>query len=299
MRVLTGWGLAVAMALAVSACSQNASTVTSSGPSAPPAAAAAGVTKILVIVVENHSLDQMRAQMPYTFGLAEKFGYASNYFGVAYPSLPNYLAIASGSTSGVHDDDPPSAHLLHGTTVFDQAVAHGKTAAVYADGMPSNCAASNGGDRYAVKHNPWPYFTSARAACRKYDLPASRLADAAASGKLPNAGLLVPNLCNDAHDCPLSVADQYIKSTMRGIFAGPDWASGHLAVVITADTDDRKANNRVLTAVIHPSQHNNMVTKRLDHYSLSRLFSQVAKAQPLQKAAGTPSMSKAFNLPIR
>ena len=46
-----------------------------------------------------------------------------DYTAIRHPSLPNYLAIASGSTHGVTDDGDPSAHQLRGRTVFDQAIA--------------------------------------------------------------------------------------------------------------------------------------------------------------------------------
>lgn len=72
----------------------------------------------------------MRSGMPYTFGLARRFGYAADYVGVAYPSLPNYIAITSGSTHGITDDGSPAAHALAGPSVFGEAVAAGKTATV-------------------------------------------------------------------------------------------------------------------------------------------------------------------------
>jgi hypothetical protein len=256
------------------------------------------VTKLLVFVVENHSLDQMQTQMPYTWELAQQYGYASNYFGVSYPSLPNYIAMTSGSTHGVADDNSPSAHALEGPSVFGEAISKGRTAAVYADGMPSNCAAVNGGDAYAVKHNPWPYYASERDECQAHDQPVASLDSAVTDGSLPNVGMVIPNMCHDAHDCPLRVADDWIRSELTMILAGPDWKSGHLAIVITADTDDRKSDNRVLTVVIHPSQHAHVVTQRLDHYSLSRLYSDVVNAPRLNEAASAPSMSDAFDLPI-
>jgi acid phosphatase len=43
------------------------------------------VTKVLVFIVENHSLSQMKSQMPYTFGLAQRFGYATNYTAIQHP----------------------------------------------------------------------------------------------------------------------------------------------------------------------------------------------------------------------
>src|SRR5450631_2950762 len=129
------------------------------------------VTKVLVFVAENHSLGQMRSQMPYAFGLAQRFGYATAYTAIRHPSLPNYIAIASGQTDGISNDGPPSANPVRGESVFGQAVASGKTATVYADGMPQNCATADGGSSYAVKHNPWAYFVNERSTCQKLDVP--------------------------------------------------------------------------------------------------------------------------------
>src|SRR3954447_4855293 len=120
------------------------------------------VTKLLVFVEENHSLAQMRNGMPYAFGLAKTYGYATNYRALRHPSLPNYIAIAGGGMYGIHDDHGPAAHRLTGRSVFGQALRHHKTAATYAEGMPENCALANRG-RYAVRHNPWTYFTRERA----------------------------------------------------------------------------------------------------------------------------------------
>jgi len=54
------------------------------------------VTKLLVFVVENHSLQQMRRGMPWLDHLARRYGYATQYRAITHPSLPNYLAIAGG-----------------------------------------------------------------------------------------------------------------------------------------------------------------------------------------------------------
>src|SRR3954454_20407705 len=73
----------------------------------PVPAATARVTKVLVVIEENHSLSQMQSQMPYAYSLAKRYGYAGNYTAITHPSLPNYLAIAGGSTFGVTDDNYP------------------------------------------------------------------------------------------------------------------------------------------------------------------------------------------------
>ena len=255
------------------------------------------MTKLLVVVVENHSLDQMRQDMPYTFGLATRFGYATHYDAITHPSLPNYLAIASGSTHGVTDDEDPPAHPLRGATVFRAALAAGHTAGVYDEGMTGRCEATDDG-RYAVRHNPWTYFTDERAACRAHDRPYSTLAEDIAGGRLPDAGMAVPDTCNDAHDCPLADADAWFRALMDEVFAGPDWASGHLAVVLTADEDDHNQDNRVLTVVIHPSQSHDVVDRPLTHYSLTRLYEDVLGTSHLAHAATAASMSDAFGLPL-
>jgi acid phosphatase len=256
------------------------------------------VTKVLVFIEENHSLSQMRTGMPYAFGLARRFGYATSFRAVRHPSLPNYIAIAGGQTYGITNDNPPSANPVGGPSVFGQALAAGKTAGVYVDGMPERCATGDGGSGYAVKHNPWPYFVNERAACRRYDMPLDRLRQTIASGALPNVGMVIPNLCNDGHDCPLATADGWFKDWMTALFAGPDWRSGHLAVVLTADEDDTSAGNKVLTMVIHPSQKANVVSSPLNHFSLTRLYEEVAGTSYLFRAASAPSVTTAFDLPL-
>jgi acid phosphatase len=255
------------------------------------------VRKLLVVVEENHSLDKMRAGMPYTFGLAKQFGYATDYHALRHPSLPNYLAMVSGSMFRVTDDRPPSRHRLHGRTVFGQARHHGKTAGVYADTMPSRCRLTNYG-RYAVRHNPWTYFVDERRGCNSRDRRMKAFRDDVAAGKLPRVGMLVPDVCHDAHDCSLATADTWFKAQMERVFAGPDWQSGHLAVVLTADEDDHTQGNVVLTVVIHPSQQHNVVGTRLTHYSLTRLYDEVAGLPYLRRAATAPSMATAFGLPL-
>ena len=265
---------------------------------AVPAKKGQRITKVMVLVVENHSLGQMRGSMPYLASLAKRYGYANDYHGVTYPSLPNYIAITSGSTHGIADDRSPSKHRLRGPSVFGRTIAAGRTAKLYADGMPKNCAHQGGGNQYVVKHNPWAYYTSERRLCASHDVPLSRLAADVSKGHLPNVGMLVPNMCHDAHNCPLSAADRFIRSQMSVLRSGPDWASGHLAVVLTADTDDHNDHNRVLTVVVHPSRTGGVVRSRLNHYSLSGLLSAVSHTAPLGKGASARSMARAFGLTI-
>ncbi|MDX6540408.1 MAG: phosphatidylinositol-3-phosphatase [Gaiellales bacterium] len=265
------------------------------------------VTKILTIVEENHGLASMLSGMPYLGGLAKQYSYADNYHALAHPSLPNYLAMAAGSTFGVTSNCAVSTCPRTGPTVFDQAIAAGKSARVYAEDMTSNCQTSgSGAGRYTARHTAWPYFTDAtsRANCNANQVPSGTYTSGnfrndVAAGSLPNIGWLIPNLCNDAHDCALGVADSWLKNMLPLVFAGPDWTSGRLAVVVTADEDGGSSANAVLTVVLHPDLNGRLVTTSLNHYSLAKLQEQVAGVTPyLNNAAGAPDMASAFGLTV-
>jgi phospholipase C len=300
----TSTGSPSASASASSATPSSRQTPTASASSSPTEggstleAKSEQVTKLLVVMVENHSLDQMRQGMPYTFDLAQKYGYATDYKAITHPSLPNYLAIAGGQTFGVSNDDPPSDHPVTGSSVFGQAVAHHKTAALYADAMPSNCATEDSGE-YAVRHNPWTYFVDEHNHCAAFDRRFTAFAGDVAAGHLPNVGMVIPDVCDDGHDCGLSTADAWFRQLMSTTFNGPDWKSGHLAVVLTADEDGHNQDNTVLTVVIHPSQSHHVVDQPLTHYSLTRLYDDVLDAPYLGEAAHAPDMAKAFALPVQ
>lgn len=272
---------------------------TASAP-APEPSPTPGLSKVLVVVEENHSLGQMRVGMPSLYRLAQQYGYATNYRAVAHPSLPNYLAIAGGSTFDVHDDAAPSAHPLTGPSVFGAAVGAGRTAGLYAESMPSACATEPSGP-YAVKHAPWAYFGDEAALCRAGMVRAGTPADGAlaadvAAGRLPTVGMLVPDLDHDAHDGTLAVADAWLQEWLSAIMEGPDFTAGHLAIVVTADEDDSSAGNQVLTVVIAPGVSHEVVTSPLTHYSLTGLLCELAGVPPLREAATAPSFARAFGL---
>lgn len=254
------------------------------------------VTKVLVIVEENHSLSQMQAGMPYLYSQALKYGYATHYTAAAHPSLPNYLAIGSGSTFGITDDKPPSAHSIAAPSVFSAASAKS-----YEESMPTNCRLSDAYP-YAVRHNPWAYVTNARTKCLTNDVPAGtatsgNLRNDLANGTFPAVGFVVPNVLNDAHDGTLATADAWLKAWLARVYLSPDWTAGRLAVVITADEDAHNQGNTVLTTVLAPSQHHHLVTTALTHYSLSGFLSKVGHIACLRSACTAPAFATAFALP--
>ncbi|MDQ1687654.1 MAG: phosphatidylinositol-3-phosphatase [Frankiaceae bacterium] len=259
-------------------------------------------SKVLVVVEENHSATSALKGMPNLAALARRYGYTTAYKAIRHPSLPNYLALAGGSTFGVTDDKSPASHHLSGQSVFDRAIASGKTAKSYVEAMPTACGQS-ATTKYAVKHNPWAYFSDAtsRANCRRSDVASGTTSAGALrsdidAGRLPNVGMLVPDICHDGHDCSLATADAWLKPWLSRLMAGPDYRAGRLAIVVTFDEDDYSQSNTVLTVVISPYTSAVTSATAFTHYSLARYLSEIVGATPLRNAATARSLRTTFHI---
>lgn len=233
-----------------------AGTVLTPTPSGAPAAVP-HFSHVFTIVLENHSAVNVldSATAPYLNQLAARYGVAEAYQGVAHPSQPNYLALFSGSTQGVTDD---ARHDLVAPTIADQLEAAGRSWRVYAENVPTGCftgptadGGPDGSGTYARKHDPAISFTSISGS------PA-RCADIRPMSDFDPAGadysFIVPNLCNDAHDCPLATADAWLNKVVPRILDSPAWKDGGVLFITfdEADSQDRQTN-RVATLVIAPS----------------------------------------------
>lgn len=280
-------------------------TPTTTTPTPPPSTSTTPpppAHKVMVIIEENHSQTEAITLMPHLASWANTYGKATAYTAATHPSLPNYLAIAGGDTFGIADDNAPSSHPIAGDSVFDQTITAGKTAKTYAEGMTSNCMLSNTG-RYAVKHNPWPYFNGAtqRASCNANDVPlgttsSGNLRNDINAGNLPNTGMMIPDLCNDAHDCTLVTADDWLNQWVPQLMNGPDYTSGNLTIIVTFDEDDSSAGNNVAFVVIDPRLSGKVVASAANHYSLTRWLDANVGAPLLRNAATAPDLKTAFGL---
>jgi phosphatidylinositol-3-phosphatase len=263
--------------------------------SRPPASAASSpasglgqVGKILVIMEENHSVQQaFPSGMPYLWSLAQRHAYATDWSDVAHPSLPNYLAIFAGSAFNDPSDCPPAPGCSYqGPSVFGQALARGKSAKAYEESMPQPCDAGFVGE-YDVNHNPWAYFPSESASCRADDVPAGTpgdgaLADDVRAGALPDVGLVTPNLLHDGHDGTLAQADAWLRGWMPVLMSGPDWRSGRLAIVVVFD--EGETTEQVPFVLIAPGLSGVKISAPANQYALTRLIDDVIGAPPLRQA---------------
>jgi len=74
---------------------------------------------VVWIMLENAGYSIVgSSDAPYFNELASRCGLATNDDAVSHPSLPNYIALTSGSTQGITDDDEPSSHPLKSPSIF-------------------------------------------------------------------------------------------------------------------------------------------------------------------------------------
>ena len=236
-------------------------------PIEPPttlAAAPAGSTlpvpafrHVFTIVLENRSAANVLRtdDAPYLHELAARFGVADAYQGVAHPSQPNYLALFSGSTQGVTDDEP---HDVSAPTIADQLEAAGQSWRVYAENVPRGCfsgaQAADGPDgpgTYVRKHEPAISFTAISGSPTRC-ANVRPLSDFDPSAAAYN--LIAPNMCHDAHDCPIATADAWLRSFVPRILDSPAWSDGGVLFITFDEADGaEQVANRVVTLVIAPT----------------------------------------------
>ena len=247
------------------------------------------ITKVLMIMEENHSIDQVfPSEMPYLWSLARQFGRATSWSDISHPSLPNYLAIFGGSAFNDPQDCLPAAGCTYsGPSVFGQAIAHGASARAYQESMPKPCDVSDSGN-YDVNHNPWAYFTDESSLCRVNDVPAGTVRSGALladvrRGSLPNVGEISPNLIHDGHDGTLAQADAWLQSWVPVLTSGPDWRSGRLVIVVVFD--EGETTEQVPFVILDPSVSHRVIRQALDHFALTRLIDEIVGVPLLGEAA--------------
>jgi phosphatidylinositol-3-phosphatase len=187
---------------------------------------------VVVIALENHSSSDVvgSASMPYYNSLISQYGLAQNFFANVHGSFPDYAMVTAGELITANGAGLPDDFPLSIDNVERELVAAGKTWKVYAEGLPS--VGYTGGDTglYVKRHNPFAYMSDNLNGSAQANniVPFSQLAADAASNSLPNFSFIVPNISDDAEDCPgggtscsdatkLSTADQWLQANVPQI----------------------------------------------------------------------------------
>jgi hypothetical protein len=290
------------------ASTASQSSASSLGSDAPSNAAPCGHSAqpparydhVIWIWMENHAAGDVigSGDAPFETMLARQCGTATRYRSVGSPSLPNYVGATSGDTQGITDDGAPTAHPLTVDNLFRQVRTSGRRERSYQEDMPSPCALQPEG-RYAVKHNPAAYYSGSddRAACQADDLTmgsdtAGAFASDLASDALPAFAFITPNLCNDTHDCPVSVGDAWLALWLPKILSSPAYGQGRTVVFVVWDEPTPMPN--IIISPTTPS--GTTFHEPVDHYSLLRTTEELLGLPLLGAATGATSLREPFRL---
>lgn len=209
--------------------------------------------------MENHSASEALTGS-FTASLAARYGEAVAYHAVSHPSVPNYLALESGSTWGITDD---SYHSLPAADLGHELTVAGVPWRAYMEGLGSQ-GCRDTPLPYDAGHNPFLFFG---AGCPSNVVPFTRFGPDIASPSAPRFLWVTPDICHDEHSCSIATGDAWLKSTVGAIEASAAWTPGAV-LFITWDEDDHSAGDNVLTLVVTPGGKYTVSHARYDHYSL-------------------------------
>lgn len=253
---------------------------------------------VFVIVLENHGFDDLlgSGQAPAIAALATRGAIAANYYGVAHPSEPNYLALIGGDTFGVNSD--ASNTHVNATTLVDQLEGAGRGWKAYMEDLPAPGSLVTSSDGYVSRHNPFVLFgtVTSKPARLKRVVPLSQLYTDLKSGGAPSFSFISPNLCHDLHDCSIARGDAFAGQLVSAIQSSPAW-DAHAALFLVFDEDDdadhggtccgtQPGGGKVGALVVSPLARSGYISQApYNHYSLLRTIEDAWQLPPLRHAA--------------
>jgi hypothetical protein len=221
---------------------------------------------VVIVIEENHGFAQImhrRNHNSYVHALAKRGMLFTDAHGVTHPSLPNYLALFSGSTQDVTDDS--CRHSFNSDNLATRLLDAGLGFATYSESLPRTGDLVCASGTYRRKHNPAASWQGTRLDAglnrRFADFPRDY-------SRLPTVSFVIPDQVNDMHDGSFGEADRWLKKHI-----GPyvDWAFRHNSLLIlTWDEDDFRAENHVVTILAGPMVKQGISMQRIDHYSVLR-----------------------------
>jgi phosphatidylinositol-3-phosphatase len=254
--------------------------------SVPRSVSVPDFTHVVLVVFENHEASSIggNPDAPTFNALARRYATLANYDAVAHPSLPNYLALVSGSTQGITSDCWNC--IVRARNLADTLAARGKTWKTYAEDLPYPGFTGGSAGRYAKKHDPFLYFRDVVDSRARRDrvVPYPQLARDLAAHRLPDFSLVIPNLCNDMHDCSVGTGDAWLKAHVVPLLRSPELRGGVVFVVFDEGTSDTGGGGRVEALALgptvkrgsrfaHPTNHYGLLRTLEDAWRLPRLGS--------------------------
>jgi phospholipase C len=253
---------------------------------------------VVLVVEENADYASVigNPSMPYLNSLARQYGLATQYHADTHPSIGNYFMLTAGQV--VTNDDGYSG-TVDVDNIVRELIAAGKTWKSYAEDLPSVGYIGPSEGNYARRHNPLSFFSDVvnDPTQRQNLVPFSWFATDLADQSLPDYAFVVPNLCNDGHDCGLSTADSWLKTNIGPLIESPTFQRDGLLIITfdEAHSDATGGGGRVAWVVVSPkAKRGYQSAATYGHESTLRLTAQALGLTTYPGAAGSASNMSEF-----
>ncbi len=205
---------------------------------------------VVIVLGENtnYSTSYNSANMPYLTSLANSYGLGVNYYSDTHPSIGNYLNLATGNILTDDDGQTPQSFPVSLNNIALEVQQAGGTWRDYVESLPNAPTATPkpcGGLKsgaYYVRHDPLEYMTTINKERENY-VCFSRFQDDLKNHALPTLSWLVPNGCDDAHDCSVSTFDTWLKTEIAPLVASSYFQQGGTGLLIIVFDENNDTGN--------------------------------------------------------
>ncbi len=258
------------------------------------------VNHVFIVVEENTDYASVTSSsMPYLDSLAGAYGLGTQYYADTHPSIGNYFMMTVGDTITNNDS---YNQTVSSDNVIRHLVAAGKTWKAYAEDLPSvgDTTVNLDNGTYASRHNPVVYLTDVHdnATQAQNVVPFTQFASDLSGYTFPNYSFIVPNLCDDAHDCSLGTADAWLQTNIDPLVRSSAFQQDGLLIILfdESGSDNTNGGGRIFWAVVGSKVKKGYQSTTLyQHASTLRLTAKVLGLTSFPNQAATaPDMSEFF-----
>lgn len=274
----------------------------------PPPVSTSPFGHVAIVALENTNYSSVvgSSSMPYLNGLANQYGLATQYYSNILSSIGAYFMWTTGQILTSDGTLYPLTFPVSVDNVVREVLAAGKTWKQYAESIPSvgylgNDTTGPDGGAYVARHVPLNYMTDVQNSPAQLlnIVPFTQFAADLASGALPDYSFITPNLCDDAHDCPLSRADAWLKANIDPLIKSAQFQKDGLLIIAFDESanDSTHGGGRVVAVIISPfSKPGYQSTTFYQGESVLRLMLEGLGIKTLPGAAATaPAMWEFFS----
>lgn len=209
---------------------------------------------VYVVVEENHNYTDAVANMPYMMSLANQWGLATQFYANTHPSIGNYFFMICGQI--ITNNDSFST-IVTADNIIRRINSAGKTWKSYAENLPSPGYLGGDTGLYARKHNTIALLSDVAndpTGQAMNIVPFTQFATDLANNTLPNFSFIAPNLCNDAHDCSLTVADNWLKTNIDPLVQSAQFKQDGLLIIVFDESasDNTLGGGRITCVLVGP-----------------------------------------------